>query len=246
MRYVGKGSVAGVMPLANGGKQGAARFEYKISMTQNKTYKISSSNQYAGYSFCITMYEDGKSNYIIGNLPFYRYDTCKIQSLKSSEKINFYKRVESDKWAYYVKLDDNANCIMTVNMSSVIDVVETTEDISSMTQIIPSIDNFGYNSLAELAGGVADVIKPIMPLGSITGNIDEIVDCGAYMCEPSLTTSSFELPFEGDFSLYTFASSNLAYFKFQIAVDMSQNNSLNVKFRRFRSSWTQWKSVSFV
>ena len=108
------------------------------------------------------------------------------------------------------------------------------------------LDNFGYNSLAELAGGVADVIKPIMPLGSITGNIDEIVDCGAYMCEPSLTTSSFELPFEGDFSLYTFASSNLAYFKFQIAVDMSQNNSLNVKFRRFRSSWTQWQSVSFV
>ena len=93
---------------------------------------------------------------------------------------------------------------------------------------------------------VADVIKPIMPLGSKTGNIDEIVDCGAYMCEPSLTTSSFELPFEGDFSLYTFASSNSAYFKFQIAVDMSKNNSLNVKFRRFRSSWTQWQSVSFV
>ena len=90
------------------------------------------------------------------------------------------------------------------------------------------------------------MIKPIMPLGSKTGNIDEIVDCGAYMCEPNSITSSFELPFEGDFSLYTFASNNSAYFKFQIAVDMGSNNSLNVKFRRFRSSWTQWKSVSFV
>ena len=93
---------------------------------------------------------------------------------------------------------------------------------------------------------MAGQITPFMPLGSFTGNIDNITNNGAYLCEPALSTSSVALPFDGDFALYSFATSSSAYFKTQIAVDMANNYNVNIKIRKHRSEWSECKSVSLV
>ena len=97
---------------------------------------------------------------------------------------------------------------------------------------------------------MAEVIGAFGANLSYRGNIDNILNNGAFTCDNSEgdnVTSSFELPFT-TFVLCSFAPNNTRYFKFQIAINMgsSPNPTINVKMRGYRSSWTEWKSVSFV
>ena len=95
---------------------------------------------------------------------------------------------------------------------------------------------------------MAGVIKPLMSFGDFHGDIDSITDNRIVNCSVGVSTSNSGLPFGDEtFLLCAFSSSTETnYFKCQIAVNMAQGSSLDVKIRRKRSSWSEWKSVSFV
>ena len=92
---------------------------------------------------------------------------------------------------------------------------------------------------------VAGLIKPFSPKGEYAGDIDQLFESGAYMCRDTSVSSSTSLPFITEmFALYSFDATESKFFKLQIAVDMSTSKNLEVKIRRFRSSWTDWKTLS--
>lgn len=128
------------------------------------------------------------------------------------------------------------------------------DQVGKMTkkQVAEAIGNllYGATTKENLASVVAGLIGAFGANDSYHGNIDEIANNGAFMCDNSenvYVTSSFGLPFT-IFVLCSFTPYNTKYFKFQIAINMGSSSlaAIEVKMRRFRSSWTEWESVSFV
>ena len=96
---------------------------------------------------------------------------------------------------------------------------------------------------------MAETINVFYGNDTYSGNIDNIVNNGVFLCYDSgdsIASSSSELPFS-TFILCNFAPTKSQYFKLQIAINGVQSSTaIQVKMRRMRSSWTEWKSVYFV